>query len=368
MRLLATTNGGLETIAAGEIHELVGSDASRHHRGVVEFDGDEADVYELHCRGRTLHRIMAVLVDDTVEELEDVYAATERGPIADRLPEADFGVVGTRHGEHAFTSVDVAERVGQAVIDAYRDATGVRLPVDLDDPTVRLEAYLYDDRFTLAVDLTGASLHKRPYRVCEHDAPVRGTLAYAMLRIAGWTPDDRLVDPMAGSATIPTEAALAATEAVPRPDLDPNFGALPGYDGDRFRRRHEAYATASAALEATDPSALDIEAREVRARWRRCARVNREAAELEDAFGIVDADARTASIDADCVVTNLPFGVRTGTDLRELYAGFVDRLEAGSVGRLVALTTSPELLPVDPTERYEIPYGRLDATIVVWEP
>ena len=383
MHLLATTNGGLESVAADEIGELVGRDASAHHRGVVEFDGGVEDVYELHYRGRTLHRIMAVLADGTAEDLGDVYSLAARAPVEERLPSSDFGVVGTRHGDHGFTSVDIAERVGQAVIDTYRDATGTRLPVDLDDPTVRLEAYLYDDRFTLAVDLTGESLHKRPYRVCEHDAPVRGTLAYAMLRIAEWTPEESLIDPMAGSATIPTEAALAATGAVPRPDLDPNFEALPDYDGDLFRRRRGAGAdsppkpgvtgtrtpaSASSAEGAFEASALDIEAREIRSRWRRCARVNREAAGLEDAIDVVDADAREAPIDADRVVTNLPFGVRTGTDLRELYGAFVNRLEAGDVGRVVALTTSPELLPVDPTERYDIPYGRLDAAIVVWEP
>ena len=366
VRLLATTNGGLEAIAADEIQELLGTDASVHHRGVVEFEGTPGDVYELHYRGRTLHRIMAVLVDGPIEELADVYELTAAAPVADRLPSDDFGVVGTRHGSHEFTSVDVAERVGQAVIDSYREATGTRLPVDLDDPTVRLEAYVYDDRFTLAVDLTGESLHKRPYRVCEHDAPVRGTLAYAMIRIAEWGPDDRLIDPMAGSATIPTEAALAATDRVPRPDLDPKFGALPGYDGDRFRRGRAAHVEDGSAAVADD--ALDIEAREIRERWRRCARINREAAGLEDAFEIADADARTAPIDADCVVTNLPFGVRTGTDLRELYGAFVNRIEEGDVGRLVALTTSPELLPIEPTARYDIPYGRLDAAIVVWEP
>ena len=363
MKLLATTNGGLETVAAAEIDDLVGADPSTHHRGVVEFDGTPEDVYELHYRSRTLHRVMAVLADGPVAALSDVYDATARAPIADRLPDADFGVVGTRHGTHEFTSVDVAERVGQAVIDTYRDATGTRLPVDLDDPTVRLEAYLYDDRFTLAADLTGESLHKRPYRVCEHDAPVRGTLAYAMLRIADWTPTDRLVDPMAGSATIPTEAALAALDRVPRPDLDPAFEVLPGYDGDRFRRLRTEHAE-RAAGDGGRPD-LDIEARETRKRWRRCARVNREAADLEDTFDIVDLDARDAPIDADCVVTNLPFGVRTGTDLQELYAAFVGRLEAGGVGRLVALTTEPELLPLEPTARHDIPYGRLDAAIVV---
>jgi 23S rRNA G2445 N2-methylase RlmL len=362
VQLLATTNGGLESVAIEEIQELVGRDASRHHRGVVEFDGTEDDVYALHCRARSLHRLMAVLADGTVDGLEGISRATRRAPIGATLPDADFGVVGTRHGDHEYTSVDVADRVGQAVIDAYRSATGRRLPVDLDDPTVRLEAYLYDDRFTLAVDLTGESLHKRPYRVCEHDAPLRPTLAYSLLRIAGYAPDDRLVDPMAGSATIPIEAALAATDAVPRPDLDPAFEALPGYDGDRFRRLREAHAERAPSVD------VDVEARDRSGRWRRCARRNREAAGVESAVDVLEADAREAPIDADCVVTNLPFGIRTGGDLRALYRAFADRLREGDVDRIVALTTSPDLLPIEPTERREIPYGRLDASILVGAP
>lgn len=359
MRLLATTNGGLESIAADELAELLGADASIHHRGVVEFEADVEDVYTLHYRARSLHRVMAVLVDAPVDELEDIYRLTTGASVAERLPETDFGVVGTRHGTHDFTSMDVAERVGQAVIDTYREATGTRLPVDLDDPTVRLEAYLYDDRFTLAIDLTGDSLHKRPYRVCEHDAPLRSTIAYSMLRIADYTSDDRLVDPMAGSATIPIEAAMAAADCVPRPDLDPKFEVLPGYDGERFgelRAEHSA-----------ETPSLDIEARDRREKWRRCARENRDAAELSAVIDIVAADACEASIEADCVVTNLPFGIRVNDDLRALYQGFAEQLSAGDVDRVVALTTAPDLLPFEPTDRYEIPYGRLDATIVVHE-
>lgn len=360
MHLLATTNGGLESVTADELDELLGLDAAVHHRGVVEFDGNREDVYDLHYRSRTCHRVMEVLVDAPVEELEDVYDRTREVDLAAHLPSSDFGVVGTRHGSHEFTSVDVAERVGQAVIDGYREATGERLPVDLDDPTVRLEAYLYDDRFTLAVDLTGDSLHRRPYRVCEHDAPLRGTLAYSMLRIADHGAEDRLVDPMAGSATVPIEAALAATDRPPRPDLEPALDALPRYDGAAFRERRAAH-------ESRSPD-LAIEARDRREKWRRCARVNLEAAGFEDAVAVVDADARTAAVEADCVVTNLPFGIRVSEDLRSLYSDFADRLREGDVDRFVALTTKPELLPMEPVERYNIPYGRIDAVVVAYEP
>jgi len=368
VRLLATSNGGLAFVAADELADTVGATAERHHRGVVAFDGTTSDVYDVHVRSRTCHRVLQVLVDAPVSGLEAVYDRTRSVDLAAHLPDADFGVVGTRHGSHEFTSVDVADRVGQAVIDGYRDATGTRLPVDLDDPTVRLDAYLYDDRFTLAVDLTGDSLHKRPYRVCEHDAPLRATLAYSMLALADYDADDRLVDPMAGSATIPIEAGLAATDRPPRPDAEPAFAALPRYDIDRFRERRDEHATRASASGPGPAQALDLEARDRRAKWRRCARENVDAAGLADTIDVVEADAREASLDADVVVTNLPFGIRVDEDLRALYAGFADRVRAGSVDRLVALTTNPDLVPLEPTERYDIPYGRLDATVVVWEP
>jgi tRNA (guanine6-N2)-methyltransferase len=361
VELLATTNGGIETIAGSEIAELIGADADRHHRGVVAFSGNQYDVYDLHYRSRTCHRIMEVLVDAPVSELEDVYDRTREADIPAHLPFKPFGVVGTRHGTHDFTSVDVAERVGQAVIDEYRDVTGDRLPVDLDDPTVRLEAYLYDDRFTLAIDLSGESLHKRPYRVCEHDAPLRSTFAYSMLRIAGYEADDRLIDPMAGSATIPIEAALSATDRIPYPGFEPAFDALPRYDGEAFEERRAAHEPVDLA------AAPDIEAREIRARWQRCGRVNRDTAGV-DCVDIVEADAREATLDADCVVTNLPFGIRVSEDLRQLYSAFADRLREGSVDRCVVLTTKPELMPLEAVERYDVPYGRLDATIAVYEP
>lgn len=357
--MLATTNGGLESVAATELDRLTGADAAVHHRGVVEFDGTVEDVYELHYRSRSCHRLLEVLVDAPVAELADVYDRTRQAALARHLPFEPFGVVGTRHGTHEFTSVDVGERVGQAVIDGYRAATGDRLPVDLDEPTVRLEAYVYEDRFTLAIDLSGSSLHKRPYRVCEHDAPLRATMAYAMLQIADYTPSERLVDPMAGSATIPIEAALLARDRVPCPDHEPAFQALPRYDSEAFEARRADHEPVERPLE--------VEARDRRERWCRCARVNRGAAGLDD-IPVVEADAREAAIEADCVVTNLPFGIRVSEDLRELYSGFADRLTAGSVDRLVALTTKPELLPLEAVERHDIPYGRLDASIVVCEP
>jgi tRNA (guanine6-N2)-methyltransferase len=70
---------------------------------------------------------------------------------------------------------------------------------------------------------------------------------------------------------------------------------------------------------------------------------------------------------AEIAVMNLPFGIRVAEDLRDRYRAFAERVREGSVDRLVALTTDPELLPLEPTERFAVLYGRIDATIVVWD-
>jgi hypothetical protein len=78
VELLATTNGGLEFVAAEELADLIGAEADRHHRGVVGFETTRADVYDLHARARRCHRVLETLVDGRVDDPEDVYDLTRQ--------------------------------------------------------------------------------------------------------------------------------------------------------------------------------------------------------------------------------------------------------------------------------------------------
>lgn len=211
MRVLATTTPGLEAVAASEVAELVGSDGERSARGRLRFETDPEGLARLNLYARTLNRTNVVLHESRFDSLDDVGRVVESLDWARYLRDGQaFAVRATRHGDHEFGSPDVARVVGQAVVDGYRDATGHRLPVDLDDPDVELRAFVRDDRFLLAVDATGPSLHARPWRTGDHGAAVRPTTAAALVRLAGHEPHETLSDPMAGSGTIPVEAALAA--------------------------------------------------------------------------------------------------------------------------------------------------------------
>jgi 23S rRNA G2445 N2-methylase RlmL len=363
---LATTNPGLERVASAEVADLVGSDATVDHRGAVRFACEAADFARLNRRSRTLHRVLAVLLELRFDRLEDAARAVRRLPLERYLAEGrSFAVRASRHGDHPFGSPDVADAVGQAVIDGYRDVTGHRLAVDLDDPDVALHAAVRHDRFRLAVDTTGASLHDRGWRACEHDAPVRPTVAASLVRLAGFGTGESLVDPACGSGTVPVEAALAALDAPHSPDrghaLD-RLGFLPSDVaegspvGDRWRER--------------GPDVPDdgtrVVGRDLDPSWVECARENAAAAGVRGVTTFETADATAVPPEADRVVCNPPYGVRLG-DPGSLYRDLFRSFDRGSWSRLVLLTGREDLVPWEPDERLAVPLGRLDAAVLAFD-
>ena len=362
MKFLATTVPGLERIAGEELEARFDVDVEPQHRGMVAFEADPLAAFECNEHARSLHRVLIEVADGRIETEQDAYELTASLSIERYLdPGQAIAVRGSRHGTHDFTSVDVAERVGQALVDRSREAFGERLPVDLDDPDVVFRAYVRDDRFVLAIDATGErSLHRRHWRECEHDAPLRPTIAHAMLRLAEYEPSDTLCDPMCGGGTIPIEAALWARREPPGWWRDrfatEALTVLPDDGREQVRTAHD-----SRFADQT------VRGRDRQQRWVRCATVNRRVAGLESVFEVEQADATEAALDADVIAVDLPFGVRTTGDLPQLYASFVENLETGDWDRFVAITTRPDLLELPVTRRIDIKYGRLDATIVLVE-
>lgn len=201
-RILGTTTPGLEPVAAAEVAELVESDGERSARGRLRFDTGPEGLARLNRYTRTLNRANVVLHDGAAVESLDWGRYLASGQ--------SFAVRSSRHGDHSFGSPDIARVVGQAVVDTTREAWGDRAPVALNDPDVTLRSFVREDRFTLAVDATGPSLHDRPWRRANHEAAIRPTTAAALVRFAGHESNETLCDPMAGSGTIAVEAALAA--------------------------------------------------------------------------------------------------------------------------------------------------------------
>lgn len=363
MDLLATTNRGLEAIAVEELDRLTDGQPRVHHPGWVAFEGVPAEIPLLHDRARTIHRVLVSLLDCEFEAFEDIAPLVESVPVEAYVDSGQaIAVRSTRIGEHEFGSPDVADVVGQALIDAFQSATGHRLPVDLDDPDVVFRVTVRHDRLVLALDTTGPqSLHRRPYRVCEHPAPVRPTIAASMLELLDYD-GESLSDPFCGSATLPIEAALAASDRSPNAGREGfAFHDLSFVPDDALARVREEVTfdgrTHSDATPAIVGSDTDPE-------WVACADRNVDAAGVDVELFVGDA---THSVpDTEVVAVDLPFNIRSNHgDLRPLYRGFVDAVEASACERLVALTVRPELLPLDPDRVVDFRDGRLEVSIVV---
>lgn len=368
--LLATTSRGLEGVAAEEIEAVTGAPAGRDRPGLVRIDADERAVRPLTRRARTINRVLVVLVRDTIAGLADVYDLASSLDIERYVdPEQSFAVRAQRHGYHQFGSPDVADRVGQAVVDAFRSATGRRLAVDLDDPDVIFRAMVRNERFTLAIDATGArSLHRRSYRVREHDAALQPTVAAAMLRLADYDPGDAVLDPMCGCGTIPIEAALwerGRSPAAGRSDLALERLRFLDVDGTD-PASNDVSDGDSGRPGGTDDTTAVVDGVDVDPTWIAGARENATVARVADAVSFAVGDATGIQIDHDAVVVDLPFGVRTDdADLRRLYDDFAANLRAGRWSRLVVLATKPAFLDLEFDRTLAVRRGRIETTVGV---
>lgn len=213
-QLMATTIAGLEDIASDEVSQLLGVKASLE-RSRVFFVTDLKGIYLTNLLSKCLHHVFILLHRGRAVTLNDVYRQVVGLSFTEYIsPNQSFAVRAERYGEHPFTSLDIASKVGKAVIDSYLKERGVRLRVNLDEPDVEVYALLRHEELIIGVNTSGESLHKRGYRVYQHPAAIRTTLAASMIKLSGWSPSEVFLDPMCGGATIPIEAALLA-KAVP---------------------------------------------------------------------------------------------------------------------------------------------------------
>ncbi|QZA88767.1 hypothetical protein K0C01_00935 [Salinarchaeum sp. IM2453] len=357
MKFIGTTVPGLEEFAIQEVDDLTGQSAKRHHQGAIQFTGERTDISYINQWSRQLHRMLLILDEGNIKELEDAYEIARSVPIEEYVSAGQsFGVQATRHGEHQFTSVEVADRIGQGIVDRTRAQFNSRLPVNLDHPEIIVRAFVRHDKLIIAIDTTGeVSLHRRNWRVCEHNAPLRPTIAHSMLRLVDYQPDDRLLDPMCGGGTIPIEAAGWQTP-------------LPVTTQETQRAYHRLSINCQhnrQAPKTEDAKSFSLTGIEKRKRWIDCARENINAAGLEEEITIKQGDGTKNLPDADIIATDLPFGIRTNEDLSRLYSKFSSALQNGSWEQFVCITTRPELLELSPTQTIRIKYGQLDATIVL---
>ena len=213
--LIAKTFQGLEEVLAQELTEL-GAGNIEIGRRMVSFTGDKAMMYRANFCLHTALRILKPIKHFTATTPDEVYNVIKDIAWEDYLdPTSTFAVDAVVYSEVFRHSKFVAYKVKDAVADYFREKTGNRPSVRINNPDIQLHIHIAEDQCTLALDSSGESLHRRGYRQEQVEAPLNEVLAAGMILLTGWRGECDLIDPMCGSGTIPIEAALIARNIAP---------------------------------------------------------------------------------------------------------------------------------------------------------
>jgi len=338
MEFVATSTQGLEDVVAEEIKEITGKRV-RAGRGRVEFEGSLREMYRVNLRSRCANKVLLLLSRGTAETLEEIYRISKEVDYTEIISgHQTFAVRATRIGEHPFTSPEIAAEVGRAIIDSFRESTGRRLKVNLDDPDVEIHVLLRDDEFILSVNTTGESLHRRGYRRYEHPAPIKPTLASSLIRLSGWRASSSFLDPMCGSGTIPIEAALMAMGT--KNERTFAFEKLKIHDEELFREEKERGVNKEIPEKITG---LEVSPKHLKG-----AMENASAAGVLEHISFIEGDAKRMEkyldFSPEFMVVNPPYGIRSSRKgaIRDLYQGFMKSAERISEGTVLVVITAAE--------------------------
>ena len=322
-RLFLPAARGCEALLARECATILGREAGvRADRSGVAVDGDAIDAMRLNLESRIAQRVLWPLVEGPYRDEHDLYDLARRVEWWHWITPEQTLRVDTSAQRSPLQSLNFASlRIKDAVCDQWREASGARPGVDTRDPHLAIQLHLTADRAALYVDTSGDPLFKRGWRdariaggrdEAHGEAPLKETLAAAMLAAAGWQGVGTLLDPCCGAGTIAIEAAQIACGIVP--------GLQRRFAFERLARWREHMAAwrdmkrdAQARVHAPRGAihASDIESCLVAA-----TQANARRACVEHAITITRADAMQrpppsiAAHGASIIVTNPPFGHR----------------------------------------------------------
>ncbi|MEW6072012.1 MAG: THUMP domain-containing protein [Planctomycetota bacterium] len=368
----ATCAPGLEAVLHGEIRALRLARPERQVGG-VRFEGSLAEAWRANLELRTAIRVLLRLARFPARDGDELHRAVAAVDWSEHLgPDGTLAVDAQTSESRLDHSRYVEQRVKDAIVDRLRREHGRRPAVHRDDPDLRVHLHLWRDRATLSLDTSGASLHKRGWRVDQGRAPLAETLAAGIVLLAGWDRRAPLLDPFCGSGTILVEAALFAAQIAPglfRARF--GFERWPGHDAAACAALREELRRRAVPLPRGRLRGADLDPARIEGARRNAAAAGVEAA-IELAVGDAAQFAPRRGWNA-WVVTNPPYGERIGEEdeLLPLYRELGARLRERCAGYRVAIFSgNPRLaraLALEPIARHPLTNGALACELLRYE-
>jgi len=335
---------GLEAVLRAELEQLGAQDAADVPGG-VSFAGTFPLCYAVNLNSRIASRVLWRVFHGAYRDEHDIFQAAHDLPWHEWFAARRTIKVKVSAQQCPLKSLDfVTLRIKDAVCDHFREATGARPDVDTSRPDIRIDAFLDHKNVTLYLDTSGEALFKRGLRTAATEAPLRENLAAGILRLAGWTAGQALLDPMCGGGTFLMEAALMARNIAPGMGRRFAFENLYNFDSREWRALCEA-----GRARQTPKAPLAIYGSDIHGSALKAARANLEAAGLADAVALKQADVLDVKPPSEegILVTNPPYGVRIGDEeqLAEFYPRLGDSLKRNFAGWRAYIFTADLRLP-----------------------
>jgi putative N6-adenine-specific DNA methylase len=373
MRLIATCPEETKPALERELANLGARNLEPVFRAVA-FDADESLFYELHLKLRTASRILRTLKEVPAKSPPMLHSQVRRMHWHE-LFDAQHGFMVESLGEDAtsrgMSPKQVITQVREAILDQFERSVGKRPKVDVTEPRVVVVAHLAHGRCMLSLDTTGKSLHKRGYRESGHPAPLKETMAAAILQFAGYDGSEPFLDPMCGSGTLAIEAAMIAVRKAPQIHRHKGeffFEWLKDFDRELWRATQERVRAEKLEAPPAPVVAADIEPKFMAMAQRSAlkARVERYIS-----FQTVRFQDLVPPAASGLIVTNLPYGERIGSsegDIRQLYAEVGDTLKqryAGWRAVILAAAESPyKAIGLKPTRSHVLMNGSIPCRLL----
>ncbi len=347
IELIATTTFGLEAVIKRELIDL-GVDDINVENGRVSFKGTLRDIPRANLWLRTAERVLAKMGEFKAMSFEELFEKTKALPWEEWIPEEGNFIVEGKSVKSKLYSISDSQRiVEKAIVERLK----TKYPVEWfkkSGPRYRIEVSLLKDIATLTIDTSGEGLHKRGYRDRAGDAPIKETLAAAMVMLSYWNKDRVLLDPFCGSGTILIEAAMIGKNIAP--GLDRKFDAE---YWDKVPKEYWSEERVEAMRKIDHDTTLHLLGADTEKRSILRARDNAANVGLEDDIAFFMKDMRDVDLQEEygVVVTNPPYGERMGDreEVEQLYRDFGKKFSDHPTWSVYAITSN---------ENFEALYGK----------
>lgn len=362
LELIATATFGLEAVVKREI-EALGYKILKTEDGKVTYMGDERAIVRSNLWLRSADRVLLKMAEFNAVEFEELFQQTKALAWEELIPvDGKFTVTGTSVKSKLHSVPACQKIVKKAIVERLKEFYGLEV-FEETGAEYTVKATLLKDRVTLTVDSSGTGLHKRGYRVCDVAAPIKETLAAAMIQLSFWKKDRLLLDPCTGSGTIPIEAAMIARNIAP--GLNRSF-ACQQWEliDDRIWKEEK-----KAAFEAIDyDTDLKIYGFDINRKAVDAAIENAEEAGVDDCIVFKKADASKLRPMGEngIIITNPPYGERIGEEeqILQIYDGFNRFFKENPDWSLFMITTDKEaeekVMGREANRRRKLYNGRLE--------